>query len=463
MAPSGAPFTSIQAAIDSITDESASNRYLVTVAPGTYAESVTMTDWISLRGSGQRGTIITAPGSNNTADATLHGANNSEISHLTVQNTGGGYTYAKAIENNAYSPLINQVEVLVAAAGANLAYGIMNGNGAQPAMTDVSCDVSGGSQVNYAILNTGVNSSPTMLRVRAVATGGTSAAFAIYNYGYAAPTGQFIYAEASGAVGTEMTPATNAGIVSRNYAATNFSSVQARATASGEDFAYAVRAFENATLSLHGLEASAACVGGSAYGVYATGAGDCVVDQAHVSVTASSTVGEAHGFSAWTGNFKASNFSITASGSGSNVGLYSYGTGLKRYSQGSMVITPASTVSGYGLLVSSNAVVEGDNLTARVSGGTGNNAAVYTGHGTTLRLSNCNLSANVYGLETQNADPASTVHLDSSRLSATTAVNNRTGNSTYIGSTLLEGLRGNAGTLTCYQCFDQTMGAVACP
>ena len=117
VAPSGAPFTSIQAAIDSITDESASNRYLVTVAPGTYAESVTMTDWISLRGSGQRGTIITAPGSNNTADATLHGANNSEISHLTVQNTGGGgYTYAKAVENNAYSPLINQVEVLVAAA-----------------------------------------------------------------------------------------------------------------------------------------------------------------------------------------------------------------------------------------------------------------------------------------------------------------------------------------------------------
>lgn len=461
VAPSGAPFTSIQAAIDSIGDESESNRYLVSVAPGTYSETVTMTPWISLRGSGQRATIITAPGSASAGDATLHGANNSEISLLTVQNTGGGgNTYAKAISCNATSPRINQVEILVAAAGADLAYGIMNSNGAKPDLTDVSCDVSGGSTSNYGILNTGLNSSPTMLRVRVEASGGDTAAYAIYNFGYAAPTGQFIYAEAGGADGTN---AINAAIVSRSYAVTNFSSVQARATASGSNFAYAVYALENATLSLHGLEAFASCATASAYGVCASGAGDCTVDQAHIQVTAASTAGEAHGLSVWNCGFKASNFSITARGAGSNTGLFNTGAGLRRYSQGSMIMTPESTAGGYGLVVISSAEVEGDNLTARVSGGTGINRGVLTGHGITLRLSNCNLSAEDYGLDTQTASPSSTVHVDSSRLSGSSAVYNRSGNSTYLGSTLLEGSRVNAGTLTCYQCFDQTMGAVGCP
>ena len=49
VAQSGGDFTSIQAALDSIVDASASNRYLVYVAPGVYTESVIMESFVEGR------------------------------------------------------------------------------------------------------------------------------------------------------------------------------------------------------------------------------------------------------------------------------------------------------------------------------------------------------------------------------------------------------------------------------
>lgn len=52
-------FNSIQAAIDSITDASQSNPYLIKVMPGTYSEAVTLKNGVNVEGSGQDETIIT--------------------------------------------------------------------------------------------------------------------------------------------------------------------------------------------------------------------------------------------------------------------------------------------------------------------------------------------------------------------------------------------------------------------
>ena len=48
VATSGAPFTSIQSAIDSISDASSTKPYVVHIAPGIYTETVTLKDWVFL-------------------------------------------------------------------------------------------------------------------------------------------------------------------------------------------------------------------------------------------------------------------------------------------------------------------------------------------------------------------------------------------------------------------------------
>ena len=62
VAKSGAPFTTIQAAIDSVTD-APGNRYLVWVGPGVYNERVTMKAGVDIQGSGALTTRITFGGS----------------------------------------------------------------------------------------------------------------------------------------------------------------------------------------------------------------------------------------------------------------------------------------------------------------------------------------------------------------------------------------------------------------
>ncbi len=51
VAKTGGDFAAIQDAIDSISDASATKRYLIEVMPGKYAEQVTMQSWVDLRGA----------------------------------------------------------------------------------------------------------------------------------------------------------------------------------------------------------------------------------------------------------------------------------------------------------------------------------------------------------------------------------------------------------------------------
>ncbi|EFO81370.1 hypothetical protein OSCT_0769 [Oscillochloris trichoides DG-6] len=184
VAQSGGDFTSIQAALDSITDASASKPYLVYVAPGVYAERVTMKAYVTIEGAGQEATIIrgTGGGSSNASSATVVGASNATLRNLSVQNDGSGNSFAFGIYNNSSSPAISHVTVTVSGGTAN--YGIVN-NSSSPAISHVTVTASGGTY-NYGIAN--YNSSfPPISHVTVTASGGTYN-YGIYNISSSSPT-----------------------------------------------------------------------------------------------------------------------------------------------------------------------------------------------------------------------------------------------------------------------------------
>ena len=142
VAKSGAPFSSIQAALDSISDASSSKVYMVMVGPGMYQEQVTLKSFVGIMGAGQGATVITQPGSDSATFATVLGADSSRLSHLTVRNTGGAtYDHATAIILDGVETELSQVAVEVAAAGATNAHGIICDGSASP--TIVQCGVHG--------------------------------------------------------------------------------------------------------------------------------------------------------------------------------------------------------------------------------------------------------------------------------------------------------------------------------
>lgn len=84
-AKSGGQFSSIQAAIDSITDAAEDNRYLVWIGPGIYDEEVNVgSQWIALEGAGRHSTIVRSDGN----PGTIIGA--SIVRDLTVEASGDG-------------------------------------------------------------------------------------------------------------------------------------------------------------------------------------------------------------------------------------------------------------------------------------------------------------------------------------------------------------------------------------
>lgn len=128
VATSGGDFTTISAALASITNASDTNRYLIKVMPGIYNESIQMKQYVDVVGSGRENTKITSTANSPTRDyniATVIGANNTTLKSIWVENTCPNGDYVMAIVNNQSSMSVDDVKVTVNAS-ASEAYGILN-------------------------------------------------------------------------------------------------------------------------------------------------------------------------------------------------------------------------------------------------------------------------------------------------------------------------------------------------
>ena len=218
VAKSGGNYNTITDALDSITDNTANNRYLIWVAPGTFTERVTLKDYVDIEGAGELATKITYIGSASADTGTVVGSNNVELRFLTVENTGSA-GYAIAIYNGSCSPHLTHLTA-TASGGTSINSGVYNKSSSSPTMTNVTATASGGIYT-YGVAND-TSSSPTMTNVTATASGGTYSS-GVFNDS-SSPTMINVTARASG--GT-----TNYGV--RNATASSPTMTNVTATALG--------------------------------------------------------------------------------------------------------------------------------------------------------------------------------------------------------------------------------------
>ena len=193
VAKSGGQFTSIQAALDSISNAAADRRYLVWVGPGVYAERITMKPWVDIEGAGPGTTVVTAPGADGgSAYWTVQGAANAALRSLSIP---GGFTFAYGILNLSASPELHDLEVSVTGS-ASFAVGISN-HDASPSMSEI--EITGVSVLNellIGVLNRS-GSSPAMRHLE-ISISGPGANAGVYNSDGASPEISFSRIEARG-------------------------------------------------------------------------------------------------------------------------------------------------------------------------------------------------------------------------------------------------------------------------
>ena len=189
VAKSGGDFTSVQAAIDSISDASAGNPYQVWIAPGVYQEQVVMQPHVHLQGAGQQVTVITSAAASTTTPptlATLVMAGNTSLRDLTVVNTGAGPHNVALLATASLSTTqrveIHSINVDALAQGSGSDnYGVFLSGGLTLEARNLTARAENGSSSNHGLYNT--NGGVARLRGGSFTGVGASNAFGITNLG----------------------------------------------------------------------------------------------------------------------------------------------------------------------------------------------------------------------------------------------------------------------------------------
>lgn len=157
VAKSGGDFTDVGSALASIIDASATNPYLVKVMPGIYTVTspVNMKPFVDVEGSGESVTKLTGTVQytvwNNAA--LLHGASNTELRNITLENTGIGTEFQiRGIHNfnNVNAKYSNVTISIASSSGSAVA---MYNWAADVRFNNVSMTVTSDSREIYGLIN----------------------------------------------------------------------------------------------------------------------------------------------------------------------------------------------------------------------------------------------------------------------------------------------------------------------
>lgn len=171
VAKAGGDYTDVQSALDSISDASSINPYLVLIGPGVYAVSspIQLKRNVTVMGSGEELTIIKGAisSTDRVTSTIIFGANDSALKHLSVLNEGES-TYTIAIYNSGDSTIMEHVNAT--AIGGMYSYGVYNTFLSFPKMSYVTAVGKSATQDNYGIYNKD-NANAVMTYVNATGKG----------------------------------------------------------------------------------------------------------------------------------------------------------------------------------------------------------------------------------------------------------------------------------------------------
>lgn len=163
VAASGGDFTTVQAAVNSITDASAATPYLIWIAPGVYAETVTLKPYVHLQGAGRDVTVlqgsITDDDGNPVDKATLILDSHTSARDLTVNNTGSsGHTRVSVLVPIGKSDVLLNNLAVATSGTANSSYTVWIAGRAT--LENVTATASGGTVINAAMMVKAQSATP---------------------------------------------------------------------------------------------------------------------------------------------------------------------------------------------------------------------------------------------------------------------------------------------------------------
>jgi len=431
VAESGGDFTSIQDAIDSITDASADNPYLVWVAPGTYTEksgAIRMKPYVHIQGAGQDATIIAGSSVSRTLILTSYVT----LRDLTVQNPCGpgstaGVTAIRA-QAGTTGTLVSNVKVWSsnASGSCEATWGmVIRGPDTSVTLQDVTALAEGGNQDNTGLWV--FEGASVTIRGGSFTAKGGDYAYGIYVTTVSQP-GTFVGADGTYAFASGAT--TNFGFYNQNSASAFLQGGYFRA--SGGNYAYGIRNSNSATLEAEGITVLGER-GGSSYGLYNDDASATLRGGSFVALGSGGSTAIAIENSG--GTIEAHDLSARAEGA--SMGNYAWKGEMldseQRIYGGTFIGRGGSTAYGISVL------------------GTGSIQGVYA-------VGENGSSATVGLYVSSNG----TVDAHDSRFKGNPAV--KTYGTLYLALSQVDGgITKNAGTVTCYGVYDENYNFYACP
>jgi len=185
VAKSKGDFTDINAAIASITDASATKRYVIFIAPGIYTPSahIVMKEYVSITGSGEGSTLISGfiGSSDFDADSALIvGANHTSLTNLTIKNYGfNTRSYSIALILDQVSMRIENITVEATGVSSNN-YGVYLYSSSDSIIKNITAGATGSGAYNSGITVIGAG-SVVLSNIVAYARNGTNSNHAVEN------------------------------------------------------------------------------------------------------------------------------------------------------------------------------------------------------------------------------------------------------------------------------------------